>query len=260
MITVLFLAKNSHTSIDVWAEALSCFKIHYWEKKIQRNPSPVIAVVEAGLRFCFWPILQHKYRCVSWSVIMVQNPWLIFPQFCAFLMNCFAQSAHNFKIVLLIDHATLWQEFMMHYAIAIKENSEQNLHIWPNLMCFFRSLLLYTFPLGWLDFGFNAVAIHSRFVARFGLFIKSWSWSSLNVVNISWLMSMRRCFCSKLSNLETIFAPACFMSITYVKINWHEPNDMPTSSATSLIGIRRLFKTISFTASMFSSVVDVHRH
>ena len=30
MITVLFLAKNSRTSIDVWAGALSCCKIHDW--------------------------------------------------------------------------------------------------------------------------------------------------------------------------------------------------------------------------------------
>ena len=33
---------------------------------------------------------------------MVQNPWLVFPQFCAFLINCFSQSAHNFKVVFLI--------------------------------------------------------------------------------------------------------------------------------------------------------------
>ena len=44
---------------------------------------------------------------------------------------------------------------------------------------------------------------------------------------------------------------------TSIKIAWHEPNDMPTSSATSLIVIRRLSKIIFFTASMLSSVVDV---
>ena len=39
----------------------------------------------------------------------------------------------------IIDRTTLWQEFMMHHAIAIEEDSEQNLHIWPNLTCFFRN-------------------------------------------------------------------------------------------------------------------------
>ena len=29
----------------------------------------------------------------------------------------------------LIDSTTLWQELMMHHAIAIEENNEQNLHI-----------------------------------------------------------------------------------------------------------------------------------
>ena len=44
-------------------------------------------------------------------------------------MNCLAQSAYNFKVVLLIDRTTLEQEFMMYHAIAIEENSEQNLYI-----------------------------------------------------------------------------------------------------------------------------------
>ena len=44
---------------------------------------------------------------------------------------------------------------------------------------------------------------------------------------------------------------------TFIKIAWHEPNDMPTSSATSLIVIRWLSKLIFFIASMFSLVVNV---
>ena len=40
-----------------------------------------------------------------------------------------AQSAHNFKVVFLINRTTLWQEFMLHHSIAIEDNSEQNLHI-----------------------------------------------------------------------------------------------------------------------------------
>ena len=51
--------------------------------------------------------LPHKHRWKSWCVIIVQNPWLVFPQFCAFLTNCFAQSAHNFKLVFLFDPTIL---------------------------------------------------------------------------------------------------------------------------------------------------------
>ena len=83
------------------------------------------------------------------------------------------------------------------------------------------------------------------------------SGSSLNVVNISWAMSMRSYLCSKFSNFRTICVAAWFMPKTNIKIVWHEPNDMLTSSATSLIVIRRLSKIVFFTASMFSSVVDV---
>ena len=32
---------------------------------------------------------------LSWYDIMVQNPWLVFPQFCAFLMTCYTQAEHN---------------------------------------------------------------------------------------------------------------------------------------------------------------------
>ena len=67
---------------------------------------------------------------------------------------------------------------------------------------------------------------------------------------------MRRCFCSKFCNFGTIFAAAFFM-LKHAYIAWHETNNMPTSSATSLIVIRRLSKIISFTASMFSSLVEV---
>ena len=47
-----------------------------------------------------------------------------------------------------------------------------------------------------------------------------------------------------------ILAIRHFMPKTSVKIAWHEPNDIPTSSATSLmlVVIRRLSKIIFFTA------------
>ena len=51
------------------------------------------------------------------------------------------QSAHNFKVVFLIDRTTLWQELIVLLAITIEENSKQNRHIWLNLRSFFRSRL-----------------------------------------------------------------------------------------------------------------------
>ena len=83
--------------------------------------------------FVFGRKLPHKHRFVRWCVIMLQNPWLSFPQFSAFLTNCFVQLAYNSKKCYLTDRTTLWQEFLMYHAIAIEENSEQNLQIWLNL-------------------------------------------------------------------------------------------------------------------------------
>ena len=36
------------------------------------------------------------------------------------------QSEHIFKTVFLINHATLWQEFMMQYAIAVEKTLSKN--------------------------------------------------------------------------------------------------------------------------------------
>ena len=77
------------------------------------------------------------------------------------------------------------------------------------------------------------------------------------IVSDSWVTSIHRCFCSKFNNSGTNFAATRFIPKTLEKISWHEPIDMPTSSATSLIAIRRSLITISFTFSTFSSVVDV---
>ena len=136
----------------------------------------------------------------------------------------------------------------MHHAIALEENNEQNLHIWSNLTWFFQSWLIWTLPLAWFGFGFDVKAIHSWFVMTF----LSKSESSLNVINISWAMSMRQCFAFlQFCNFGTNFAASYFMPKTSVK------PVLPTSSATSLIVIRRCFKIIFFTASMFSSIADV---
>ena len=75
--------------------------------------------------FVFDQKLTHNHRCVSWCIIMVQNPCSVFPQFYAFRTNCFTQLTHNFKIVFLIDRNTLWQEFMMHHAIGHLKDEEE---------------------------------------------------------------------------------------------------------------------------------------
>ena len=86
--------------------------------KIQWGPSLVNTEVEAWLRFCFW--LETHGQAGAWLLH-------------TFLTYYFAQSAHNLKVVFLIDRTILWREFMMHHVNAIEENNKQNLHIWSNL-------------------------------------------------------------------------------------------------------------------------------
>ena len=185
--------------------------------------------------FVFGQKLTHKHRCVSWCVIMVQNPWLVFSQFCAFLTNCFAQSTHIFKVVLLINRTTLWQE----YTLQSKKTMSK------------------TFAFDELDVLFLVLALLGSSIRVIVLWLQCHShtpmirhqlWPFWANLDSHW--TSLTFFCSKFSNFETIFA-------TSVKIAWHEPNDMSTSSATSLIVFRQLSKSIFFTYSMFSLVVDV---
>ena len=76
-------------------------------------------------------------------------------------------SRHNFKLVFLIFRTTLWQELMMHHAIVIEQNSEQNLHIWPNLTWSFSVL-------GWSGFDLNVIAKYPWFVTSYDLFQQIW--------------------------------------------------------------------------------------
>ena len=55
-------------------------------------------------------------------------------------------------------------------------------------------------------------------------------------------------FLLKISHFGIIFTAANFMPKISIKIAWHEPKNMPTSSATSLIVIWRLSKVIFVTA------------
>ena len=71
--------------------------------KSQRGPSPLNTVVET---------LTQMHWCVSWCKIqMIGFSTILY----AIRQNCFAQSANNFKVVLLIDRTILWQEFVMHH-------------------------------------------------------------------------------------------------------------------------------------------------
>ena len=86
-----------------------------------------------NISFIFGQKLMHKHLCMSWCVIVVHNQWLVFLQFGAFLTNCFPQSASNLNLIFFINRKKLREEFMIHDAIAIGENSEQNFHIRPSL-------------------------------------------------------------------------------------------------------------------------------
>ena len=117
---------------------------------------------------------MNKQWRVSRCVIVMQKPWIVSPQFRAFLPYWFTQTVHYFKVILLINRTTLWKELLMHYAMIIKENIEQNLDIWQNLTCFFRSRWFSVLPLGRLCFGFIVITIYPWFFTSYDPFKQIW--------------------------------------------------------------------------------------
>ena len=79
------------------------------------------------------------------------------------LSYCFMQMAHNF----FIDRATFWHELIMHHTFIIKENSEQNLHIWLNFVSFFQSWQSRMLPLGRFRLSFNVISIYPSFITSY---------------------------------------------------------------------------------------------
>ena len=58
----------------------------------------------------------------------------------------------------------MWQEFMMHHAIAIEENGEQTLRIWSNFKSLFQSCMFWCFG--------QTCSISMFHQTRFDVFIK----------------------------------------------------------------------------------------
>ena len=113
----------------------------FWkQEKVAGGPSLVNTVAEAWLRCCYWP--KNYEHAVTWELAHYRGTVTITILFTipGTFSYCFTKTVHNFQV--LYDRATLWQELIMYHTIVIKENSEQNLHIWPNFASFFFSVLV----------------------------------------------------------------------------------------------------------------------
>jgi len=70
-------------------------------------------------------------------------------------------------------------------------------------------------------------------------------------------IDMRSSFCSAVRRWGTNFADTCLICKSSVRIFWHVPNAIPTSSATSVIVRRRSVRMISRTRATVSLVWEV---
>jgi hypothetical protein len=73
---------------------------------------------------------------------------------------------------------------------------------------------------------------------------RSGEYGGCGIISVLFLAKKSRSFWSKLSNFGTNFAATRLMPKLSIKIEWHEPIDVPRSSEISLTVIRRLANTL----------------
>ena len=108
---------------------------------------------------------------------MVQNPWLVFLQFSAFLTNCFSQSAHKFKVVFVIDRRPCGKNSWWTMPLQSKKTVSKTFTFDRTWCAFFD--LCSSGGFHWDDWG---LVDDSSSVMN----LLNMSGSSLNVVKISW--------------------------------------------------------------------------
>jgi len=69
------------------------------------------------LMFC--RIAADEERRVSWRIVLVQHPSLVFPQFRPLPAHSISQTRYNSLVQLSVYHLTTWYKFMMDDVLAI---------------------------------------------------------------------------------------------------------------------------------------------
>ena len=139
-------------------------------------------------------------------------------------------------LVFLIDLTTLWQNSWCTTPLQWRKTVSKSSYL-NEVEMFFSFLTLLCASIGMIELCFQCHS-HTRMIHH----LLSKSGSSLNVVNSSWAISMRRFFAQKFCNFSTIFTAIRFISKISTKIACYEHTDMLTSTATSLIVIRWVVK------------------
>ena len=64
---------------------------------------------------------------MSWSIVMIKQPWPCFPQFSSFLPHWAHQTSQDVFVDVLINSLALWQEFCLNNSMDIKNSYQHHL-------------------------------------------------------------------------------------------------------------------------------------
>jgi len=204
-------------------------------------------------------VFSQKFICgdspVSRSIVMMQDRIARTPLVRAMSAHSIAEALQDCFVEFLIYRLASGDILMMNKPFNVEECNQHGLDIGLHLPCFLRSRRWCSFPLGRRLLCFRVIPINPAFVTSDSKDMKFRSfWARLRR---SVQIDTRSSFCSAVRRRDTNFADTRLICKSSVRIFWHVPNAIPTSSATSLIVRRWLAQMISHTRATVSSVWGV---
>ena len=104
-----FFQRCSFYVLNRWKSMSFHGFLKFWEKKkVTGRQIRWIWRLRHDCGVGFGQKISHQQRWMSRCIIVMQNPRIVFPKFRTFFAYCLSQTAHNFKVILLIDRTTLW--------------------------------------------------------------------------------------------------------------------------------------------------------
>lgn len=112
-------------------------------EKSSRRGNPANTMVEAWLRYCFWP--NNHGRTTMSEKVHYRDAKAVnyFPQIRAFSSYYFTQTTYNFKVIFLMDRTTFWQKLIIRHYNRRKQWTFTFVLIWRALfgLCSFSPII-----------------------------------------------------------------------------------------------------------------------
>ena len=244
---------SRHVGLNLFIESVTFLRE---QKEVAQSKVRGVGRVWEGRNVVF----RQKFICgdspVSRGIVVVQDPIARMPLLRAMSAHSIVEALQDCSVEFLIYCPSSRDVLVLNQPVNVEERNQHGLDIGLHLACFLWLRRRCSFPLGGHLLWFQVIPVNPAFITsnywdmKMGSFWAHW----LRSVQIDTWLS----FCSAVRRRGTNFADTCLICNSSVRIFWHVPNAIPTSSATSLIVRRQSARMISCKRATVSSVLEVN--